>query len=91
MGSLNDLNTVHGGEATVHSDANGPVIQRLIGLLEDIEEGDLAWEWSPRTDADEVAASGVSVPLTGISFSSELNVDRNLTYIDVRIVAGGGS
>ncbi len=80
IGSLSDVNTVDGPEATVYSDLSGLTIQPLIGLRENVEEGDLTWNGSEWTDADGTDAIGIEPPLSGISFASELNVGGKVIY-----------
>lgn len=79
-GSLDDVHTVLGGEATVYSSGYGLVIQPLVGLRESIADGDLAWNASEWVDADETDPSDIEAPLSAIAFSSELNVGGKVIY-----------
>lgn len=67
------------GEATIHTPKGKLVVQKLIGLREDVAEGDLFWDGVKWVDASAIDPSGVEAPQVP-SFGAEINVGGKVIY-----------
>jgi len=70
------------GEATVFSPLGALVVQKLIGLRDDIQTGDLSWSLSTSQWIDGSAAdpSGIEAPNSSLTFGGEINVGGKVIY-----------
>lgn len=67
------------GEATIYTTKGKLVVQKLVGLREDVLEGDLLWDGTKWIDANATDPSGVGAPQT-LTFGGEINVGGKVIY-----------
>jgi hypothetical protein len=67
------------GEATIYTAKGKLVVQKLIGLREEVLEGDLLWDGTKWIDANANDPSGVEAPQTP-TFGAEINVGGKVIY-----------
>lgn len=68
------------GEATMYSPAAKLVVQKLVGVRETVQPGDLAWNGSAWVDNNPDDPSDIGAPDTSVKFGGEINVGGKVLY-----------
>lgn len=68
------------GEATVYSPAAKLVIQKLVGVRETVQPGDLAWNGTYWVDNNPDDPSDIGLPDQSVKFGGEINVGGKVLY-----------